>query len=218
MSLSASSVSFQAVEGRASPQEQTVTVSVTGTATPTLGEVQYGPGGSGWLAATLEAGAGRGAVLTLRPSPAGLGEGSYTASVPVGAGGDTRLVMVNLIVAAGPSFNPVEPTAAAAQDIVNLLADYAAAINSKNTGRVREIFPSLPQDAIDDLLGLRETDTYLLQLVPGSLRLGSREQTLEGDVLSSVLGRENRGEAVRMIYAFGRGERGWYIVSVRTGG
>jgi serine/threonine protein kinase/uncharacterized protein YjdB/uncharacterized Zn finger protein (UPF0148 family) len=218
VSLSASSVSFQAVEGRASPQEQTVTVSVTGTATPTLGEVQYGPGGSGWLAATLEAGAGRGAVLTLRPSPAGLGEGSYTASVPVGAGGDTRLVMVNLIVAAGPSFNPVEPTAAAAQDIVNLLADYAAAINSKNTGRVREIFPSLPQDAIDDLLGLRETDTYLLQLVPGSLRLGSREQTLEGDVLSSVLGRENRGEAVRMIYAFGRGERGWYIVSVRTGG
>jgi hypothetical protein len=207
------------VEGGASPEEQVITVSVTGTATPTLGEIQYGAGGSGWLAATLGAGPGQGgAILTLRPSPAGLGEGSYTASVPVGAGGDSQLVRVNLMVAPGPAFSPVEPTAAAAQDIVNLLADYAAAINSKNTGRVREIFPSLPQDAIDDLLGLRETDTYLLQLVPGSLRLGSREQTLEGDVLSSVLGRENRGEAVRMIYAFGWGERGWYIVSVRAGG
>jgi uncharacterized protein YjdB len=219
VSLSASSVSFQAVVGEATPQEQTVTVTVTGAATPTLGEIQYGAGGSGWLSGTLAAGAGQeGAVLTLRPSPAGLGEGSYSASLPVRAGGDTRLVTVNLIVTAAPAFNPVEPTAAAAQEIVNLLADYAAAINSKNTGRVREIFPSLPQNAIDDLLGLRETDTYLLQLVPGSLRLGSREQTLEGDVLSSVLGRENRGEAVRMIYAFGRGERGWYIVSVRTGG
>ena len=194
------------------------TVSVTGAGTPTLGEIQYGVGGSGWLAASLGTGAGQGAVLTLRASAAGLTQGSYAASVPVGAGGDTRVVAVSLSVAASPAATPIEPTATASRDIANLLADYAAAINSKNTGRVREIYPSLPQDAIDDLLGLRETDTYLLQLVPGSLRLGAREQTLEGDVLSSVLGRENRGEAVRMIYAFGRGERGWYIVSVRTGG
>jgi serine/threonine protein kinase/ribosomal protein L32 len=217
VSLSAASVTFQAVEGTGSPEEQTVTVGVTGAVTPTLGVIQYGAGASGWLGASLGAGTGQETVLTLRADAAGLRQGSYTAGVPVGAGGDSRVVNVSLIVAASPAATPIEPTAAAAQDIANLLADYAAAINSKNTGRVREIFPSLPQDAIDDLLGLRDTDTYLLQLVPGSLRLGSRDRTLEGDVFSSVLGRENRGEAVRMIYAFGRGERGWYIVSVRTG-
>jgi hypothetical protein len=35
--------------------------------------------------------------------------------------------------------------------------------------------------------------------------------------MSSVLGGGNRGEAVRMIYAFGRGQQGWFIASLRPG-
>jgi serine/threonine-protein kinase len=218
LSLSPASVSFQAMEGGGPPADQTVGVRVTGGATPTVGGVQYGPRGSGWLTTNLAVRTGEEAILTLRPEMAGLTPGSYTATVPIEAGGETRVVDVSLTVAENPAAAPMEPNATARQEITALLSEYAAAINTKNAARVREIFPSLPQDAIDDLLGLRDTDTYLLQLVPGSLRLGSRERTLEGDVMSSVLGSGNRGEAVRYVYAFGRGERGWYIVSLRTGG
>ena len=218
VTLSAASISFQAVEGRDSPGAQSVTVRVTGDATPAVGGIQYGAGGSGWLTANLGGVTAQEAILTLRADVAGLTQGAYTATVPVGVGSDNRALTVSLTVAENPAAAAIEPNAAASQAISTLLSEYAAAINSKNTSRVRELFPSLPQDAIDDLLGLRASDTYLLQLVPGSLRLGSRDRTLEGDVMSSVLGSGNRGEAVRMIYTFGRGEQGWYIVSLRTGG
>jgi hypothetical protein len=133
------------------------------------------------------------------------------------AGGETRVIDVRFTVAANPAAGPIEPSEAAAGAIGTLLSEYASAINSKNTGRARELYPSMPQQAFDDLLALRETDTYLLQLVPGSLRMGREAGTLEGDVMSSVLGGGNRGEAVRMIYAFGRNQRGWFIASLRPG-
>jgi hypothetical protein len=135
--------------------------------------------------------------------------------VPLSAGDQAQGVEVQLTVTEDPANAPVEANAASAQAVAALLAEYAGAINAKNTSRVRELFPSLPENAVNDLLQLRETDTYVLQLVPGSLRLGSAERTLEGDVLSSVLGRGNRGEAVGMIYTFSRGEQGWFIVSLR---
>jgi hypothetical protein len=137
--------------------------------------------------------------------------------VPVEAGEVSRSLEVRFTVAANPAEGPVEPTDQAAQELTALLQEYSEAINNKNTTRVREIFPSLPQDAIDDLLQIRASDTYYLQLAPGSLRLGSREGTLEADVMSGVLGSDGRGELVRMIYTFARGQRGWYVVSLRPG-
>ncbi len=218
LDLSSSLVSFEAMEGRTDPSGEAVVVTVTGDATPTVGPVDYRGGGSGWLRAALEPVAGGGASLTLQPELGTLAAGSYQAGVPVSAGEVTRVVEVRFTVTEDPTAGPVEPNAAAEQGVTALLAQYASAINNKNTNRLRELFPTLPQDAINDLLTLRETDTYLLQLVPGSLRLGAQEGTLDGDVMSSVLGSGNRGEAVRMIYTFGRGDQGWYLVSLRAGG
>jgi uncharacterized protein YjdB len=212
-----SSVDFAAVAGQDSPEGETVRVSVDGDATPTLGAVEYGAGGRGWLSPDLGRTAGGDATLTLRVDQGGLEEGSYSARVPVEAGDVRRAVEVRLTVAADPAEAPVEPTEEAARQITALLQEYSNAINDKNTTRVREIFPSLPQGAIDDLLRLPASDTYYLQLAPGSLRLGSREETLEGDVMSGVLGSDGRGELVRMVYTFARGEGGWYVVSLRPG-
>jgi hypothetical protein len=217
LGLSRSSLEFQAFEGGDPPPTQTVDISVTGEANPSVGAIQYGAGGAGWLTASIGQRTAGGGVLSIQPNPSSLSEGQYTASVPIAAGGETRAIQVRITVAADPSAGPVEPTEAAAREIGTLLSEYASAINSKNTGRVREIYPSMPQQAFDDLLTLRETDTYLLQLVPGSLRMGREPGTLEGDVMSSVLGGGNRGEAVRMIYTFGRGQQGWFIASLRPG-
>jgi uncharacterized protein YjdB len=217
LGVSRSSLEFQAFEGGDPPPTQTVDISVTGEVTPSVGAIQYGAGGAGWLTAGIGQRTTAGGVLSLQASPSGLSEGEYTANVPVSAATESRVVEVRLTVSADPSAGPVEPTEAAAREIGTLVSEYASAINSKNTGRVREIYPSMPQQAFDDLLALRESDTYLLQLVPGSLRMGQEPGTLEGDVMSSVLGGGNRGEAVRMVYSFGRGQRGWYIVSLRPG-
>jgi len=218
LNLSAQAADFQATEGGEDPPSQTVNVTVTGDASPTVGTVQYEGGERGWLNVSLGARTGETAPLTVRPTVSALSEGTYRATVPVRAGENTRSLRVEITVAPDPAAGPVEPNEAAEREIASLLAAYAAAINGKDTARVRELFPSLPQSAIDDLLGLRDSDTYLLQLVPGSLRLGSEERTLEGDVMSSVLGAGNRGQAVRMIYTFGRGEEGWYLVDLRPGG
>ncbi len=217
LALSSGLVPFQAVEGGAAPADQTVTVSVTGEATPTLGAVQYASGASGWLSPMLGTTAGAQTALVLRADPRGLGEGEYSARVPVRAGGESREVEVRLRVAPDPGAGRVEPSDAAAQELTGLLQRYAAAIGEKNVNRIREIFPSISQAAIDDLRRLRDTDTYYLQL-SGSLRPGDREGTLEGDVMSGVLGPDGRGQLVRMIYTFGRGQGGWYIVSLRPGG
>lgn len=217
LELSTPSVAFAAVDGQDPPARETVEVTVGGEAQPTLGTVEYGSGGSGWLSPELGALAGGQATLTLQADQSGLGEGSYSARVPVEAGEVSRSLEVRFTVAANPAEGPVEPTDQAARELTALLQEYSEAINNKNTTRVREIFPSLPQDAIDDLLRIRASDTYYLQLAPGSLRLGSREGTLEADVMSGVLGSDGRGELVRMIYTFARGQRGWYVVSLRPG-
>ncbi len=219
LSLSVPTVSFEAVEGGDDPVEQTIGVSVTGEATPSVGLVQYEGEGGDWLRVGLGARTGERTALTLRAEVGSLAEGTYTASVPISAGAETQVLEARITVASNPAAGPVEPNPEAERGITALLAEYAAAINSKDAQRVRELFPSLPQDGVADLLNnLRETDTILLQMVPGSLKLGPEEGTLEGDVMSSVLGGGNRGEAYRMIYTFGRGDQGWYLVSQRQGG
>lgn len=218
LDLSPGSVSLEAVSGAGSPASGTVEVAVTGNAAPSLGSVEYGGGGDGWLTPSLGSVQNGRASLTLRADTRSLGAGSYTARLPVAAGDVARTLEIRLTVAVPPEDQPVEANDATAQQLTALLADYSNAINQKNVNRARELFPSLPQDAVDDLLRIPESDTYYLQLAPGSLRLGQREGTLEGDVMSGVLGRDNRGELIRMIYTFARGQRGWYIVSLRAGG
>ncbi len=215
--LSRAAVAFDGVEGGDPPEPQTLEVTVTGDATPSLGAVAYRGQPGGWLLPALGGPSGDRTTLSLNVDTRGLGAGVHLATVPVGAGSESAEVEVRVTLSANPASAPVQPDADAARDIVSLLTRYADAINTKNLNLVREIFPSLPQDAIDDLLRLPASDTYYLQLAPGSLRLGSRERTLDGDVMSGVLGRDNRGELVRMIYTFGRGQRGWYILSLRAG-
>jgi hypothetical protein len=218
MELSPNSVSLEGIAGSETPTTRTVDIAVSGDATLSLGSVAYGVGGEGWLSPNLSpVQAGR-ATLTLRADTRSLAAGSYAARLPVSAGEDRQTLEIRMTVSAAPSDQPIEANAATAQEIAGLLADYSNAINQKNVNRARELFPSLSQDAVDDLLRIPDSDTYYLQLAPGSLRLGRRDGTLEGDVMSGVLGRDNRGELIRMIYTFARGQRGWYIVSLRASG
>lgn len=216
LNVSPGSVEFAGVEGRASPDPQSVAILVTGDATAGVGSVEYGGQEGGWLTPSISSQGGGSERLTLSVELEGLTPGVFTAQVPVQAGSETRFVAVTLTVEEDPANAPVEPNDAAFQAISNLIAQYAAAINAKDAARVKEIFPSLPDGAMNDLMQIRDSDTYVLNLVPGSLRTGPEERTLEGQVLSSVLGPGGRGEARGMIYTFSRGAEGWFIVSLRA--
>ncbi len=217
VSLSQASISFEAVEGGRPPTERTVAVNVTGGAPPSVGVVAYGDGASGWLRQSLGLGSGGGMALTVGAEVGGLRPGTYTARIPVGAGGQTQFLGVQLVVTPDPDLGPVEPTEAAARGIAGLLERYLGALNTKDTGRVRELFPALSQSAIDELLRLPAADQYYIALQAGSLRKGAREGTLDGEVMSGVLGPDGQGELRRVIYTFGRGDQGWFIVSFRAG-
>src|SRR6266508_6303455 len=83
IALSASTLSFSAIQGGASPLAKTVTVTNSGAgilATPTT-SISYGTG-SGWLAASVT-GAGAPYTVTVQADVAGLVPGSYVATVSV---------------------------------------------------------------------------------------------------------------------------------------
>jgi len=218
LSLLPVSVSFEVVEEGATPEERTVEVRITGDAPPSVGVVAYGGGAGGWVRQSLGTGPSGGTALTVGVELEGLVPGTYTANIPIGAGGQTQTLGVQLIVAPDPGLGHVEPTDAAATEISTLLGAYLGALNTKDTRRVLELFPSLSQSAIDELLGLPDSDQYYIALQPGSLRAGAQEETLDGEVMSGVVGPSGQGELRLVVYTFGRGERGWFIVAFRAGG
>jgi ketosteroid isomerase-like protein len=219
MSLSGTSVSFEAMEGGGDPTEQTIMVTVTGEATPYVGETQYEGGGGGWLRADLGPREGDRTPLTLSASAGSLTEGSYTARVPVSAGENTQVVEARITIAPDPNAGPVEPNPAAERDITALLGAYASAINNKDVEGVLAIFPSGSRAGLERVFeNTEDTDVTLFQLVPGTLRIGDQEGTLEADVITSTLAGGDQSRARQLIYTFGRGDQGWYIVSQRPGG
>jgi len=218
VSLSRTSVTFQAVLEGAAPPEQTVRVTVTGGANPFLGMVLYEGSARDWLRSGLGGGPGQEAVLTLRAEASGLAPGSYRARLPVEAGGQTREVEVRLEIAPKPVSTAVEPTPAAEREVGDLLSAYASAINTRNEGRARELYPSIPPDGIRDLMRIQESDIFQVIPLTGTLRAGSREGTLDIDVSAGIVPQTGAGQTRRMTYTVGRGDRGWYIVSVRAGG
>jgi serine/threonine-protein kinase len=218
LELTPGAVSFRGMEDAESPPAQRVRVAVSGADAPRLGPVRYGDGAEGWLEPDLEESGGGAWTLTLAVATGDMAQGSYTARVPVVVGEEERTVAVALGLEENPATAPLVPGPEAERGINALLADYLAAVNGRNAARIRALFPSIPQGAIDDLLELRESDTYVLQLVAGSLRPGEGERTLEGDVLATVLERGRSGESFVLVYTFSRGEDGWFIVSQRADG
>jgi hypothetical protein len=87
ITLSAGSATFAGTPNAPDPAAQTIDITNTGGAALTglaLGATVYGAGASGWLTAALDQ-TDAPATLTLAASVAGLGVGSYTATVPVTA-------------------------------------------------------------------------------------------------------------------------------------
>lgn len=103
--FSSSTVNFTAITGGQAPANQSVLVSNTGTGTLSglsIGTIAYGPGGSGWLGATLQ-GTAAPATITLAVTPGALGTGLHTATVPVSStipGVTTKNLSVTLAIAA----------------------------------------------------------------------------------------------------------------------
>jgi len=218
VTLSRSSVTFQAVEEGPPPPEEAVRVTVTGGANPLLGAVQYEGASRDWLRASLGGVSGQETVLTLRAETGGLVAGSHRARVPVEAGGQIREMTVRLDVAPKPVSTTVEPTPAAEREISGLFGAYAAAINAKDEARVKELYPSLNQDGIRDLMRIQQADIFQVVPLPGTLRAGTQDRTLDIDVSAGIVPRTGAGQTRRMTYTVGRGEGGWYIVGWRTGG
>ncbi len=102
------SLTFNAQAGAANPAAQTIAISNTGGGTLSglaVGSVAYGPGGTGWLTASLS-GTTAPAVLTLTATTGTLFPGSYTATLPVTsgvAGNSPQTVTVTIVVAPAPT-------------------------------------------------------------------------------------------------------------------
>ena len=111
IALSDSSPTFSTIFSDVDPDSQTVTVSNAGPGTLTglsLGSVQYGPGGSGWLTATLDS-ATTPATVTLRAALGALLPATYTATVNVistAAANSPVPLDVSFVVIAPPSGPP----------------------------------------------------------------------------------------------------------------
>jgi uncharacterized membrane protein len=128
---SATSHGFTATAGAANPAPVTLNV-VNGSGGTlnqlALGQVQYGPGASGWLGTSLS-GTTVNSVLTLSPSVAGLQAGTYTANVIV-----TSPVATN-----SPKAFPVTFTVAAAPEIVLSATTHATTDMQGTTPNTKQI-------------------------------------------------------------------------------
>ncbi|MEZ4586318.1 MAG: protein kinase [Gemmatimonadales bacterium] len=204
--LAQTNVTFRAEAGGDPPAEQTVSVDVSGGdgVQATLAAPEYSSGGAGWLQAEL-----RGSVLTLRARPAGLAAGRHQARVGVTAGSASRSLAVELLVTA-----PADPVEAALPAIESLLERYQTALNTGDASAITRIFPSIPRNDLDDLMSRRISDRVEILLRRGTLRAGSQEGTLEGEVTSGMIG-DRAGRLARFVYVFARSGSSWIIESTR---
>ncbi|NJD10137.1 MAG: hypothetical protein FIB01_06730 [Gemmatimonadetes bacterium] len=210
VSLSPASVALELTEGAAASSERTVRIAVTGGADPFLGVVRYDGGARDWLRTSLaESG------LTLRAAGSGLQAGTYSARVPVGAGSAREELTVNLTVNARPVSTAVEPSAAAEREIGALISAYVSAINTKNEARVRELYPGITAAALRDLLRIQTSQIFQVMPLPGTLRAGRTDKTLDIDVTAGILS-SGKGQTNRVIYTIGRNASGWIIVGSRA--
>lgn len=133
LALSITSVALAAVQGGASAPSQVVTILNAGggaLGALALGGIAYGAGGTGWLAATLAAGASP-PTLTPAAAPGSLAPGIYTASIPVTSAG----------VANSPQSVTVifTVTAAASITLSASSASFAAALGASPGGQAVNI-------------------------------------------------------------------------------
>ncbi|NJD11894.1 MAG: SgcJ/EcaC family oxidoreductase [Gemmatimonadetes bacterium] len=108
-----------------------------------------------------------------------------------------------------------EPATAEAE-IAQLLTAYAAAINSRNEARVRELYPSISAAGIRDLMRIGSTDIIKIVPAPGAVRVSGTGDALEILLSAEIVPQSQQGQARRMVYTVARGPRGWYIVSARA--
>jgi len=103
--FSSGTINFTAIAGGNPPATQSVLVSNTGSGTLSglsVGTITYGPGGGGWLGASL-LGTAAPATITLTATPGALAQGIYSATVPVSStspGATTKNISVTLAIAA----------------------------------------------------------------------------------------------------------------------
>lgn len=104
ITFSAGTVNFTGITGGAAPTPQSVLISNGGTGTLSglsVGSVSYGAGATGWLTASLN-GTTAPATLTLTVAPGALGQGLFSATVPVNsslAGVVSKSVTVTIAIA-----------------------------------------------------------------------------------------------------------------------
>ena len=133
LAFSITSVALAGVQGGAATPSQVVTILNAGggaLGALALGTIAYGTGGTGWLTATLAAGASP-PTLTLVSTPGALAAGTYTATVPVtsaGVANSPQSVTVSFTV-----------TAAASITLSTATASFSAPLGTSPGGQVVNI-------------------------------------------------------------------------------
>lgn len=118
ISLSPTTLAFNAIQNQPAPSSQASTITNGGGGTLTgltVGTIAYGPGASGWLQAPVLSSpkANPSATLTAQPNTTTLAPGTYTATIPVlssAAGNSPQIVMVTYTVDPSVATVTVSPT------------------------------------------------------------------------------------------------------------
>jgi len=112
LTLSPTSVAFAMDQGASPPPSMGVAVMSVGSGslgTLAIGSIQWGPGASGWLTATLDRTTAP-ATTTISVAPSGLAAGTYTAQIPVvaqAAANSPQVIHVTLDVRTPPPPGPL---------------------------------------------------------------------------------------------------------------
>jgi hypothetical protein len=207
LQLSTAQAGFEMASGATPPPAQTISVTHSGGGEAAVAEPEYAPAGPGWLSARLA-----GEVLTIRPTAeaSGLGPGQYAARLTVSAGRLREMLSVSLTV----KDRTPTPVTATKADLQQVLDDYAAAINTGDSVKIRRAYPAIAKRGLEDLLEIarnRGSASYDLRL-RGDPKEGATPGTMQGEVVALFLGGKKSG-GITNLYIFARQEGRWVISS-----
>ena len=201
LAFSITSVALAAVQGGAASPSQVVTIINAGSGALgalALGTIVYGSGGTGWLAATLAAGASP-PTLTLVATPGSLAMGTYTATIPVtsaGVANSPQSVTVTLTV-----------TAAASITLSASSSSFSAPLGSSPGGQVVNI--TSPGGAVSGLAiavtyagtatGWLSTSTLSATTTPSALTLRVVSTTLATGTYTATVQVTGTGVATKSV-------------------
>jgi hypothetical protein len=191
--LSATSLTYSAIQGGADPASQFITITNSGSGSLTglsTGTIVYGAGATGWLQAPNLSGTTVPATLTVQPVTGSLAPGSYTATIPVQSGAASNSpqnLTVTFNVAAPPAiqlssatlnFSATEGGANPASQFITITNGGGGTLSGLGTGTIVYGVGGTGWLQAPNLSGTTAPATLTIQPVTGSLTPGAYSATI----------------------------------------